>query len=132
INEYVWKAVAGDGDITLAVIQIHDKLKFYDTSYVSGLTESKLTDEIDLDTYKISGSPAVYTAPCQFAAGNGYLFVTHPYCDPFYVAYNTSTQAITGTVIDIKIRDFTGIPEATAVDFRPTASLTDIHKYNLY
>jgi hypothetical protein len=131
IAEYMWDSVAGTGTLSFAVIQIGDIIHFFQVDEDGALSSNKKSFTVDLDTFKVSGSPAVNTEPCSFADGNGYLFVTHKYCEPFYISYNPDTDAITSSEITIKIRDFAGIIENVNVDNRPS-TLTTTHKYNLY
>jgi hypothetical protein len=131
VAEYMWDSVAGTGTLSFAVVQLGDIIHFFQVDEDGALSANKKSFTVDLDTFKVSGSPAVNTEPCSFTDGNGYLFVTHKYCEPFYVLYNPDTDGITSTAITIKIRDFAGIVETTAIDNRPS-TLTTTHNYNLY
>jgi len=44
----------------------------------------------------------------QFTDGNGYLIVTHPYCEPMRIAYDIAAHTATPTNITLQIRDFEG------------------------
>lgn len=132
INTYVWRNVANDGTVNLAVLQVGSTLYFYDTSDLI-LSQGALATTIDLTDFSASGAPTPETKECQFASGNGLLFVTHPYLEPFFVSYVASTQTATGTQIAIQVRDFEGLPASVDdldVDERST-SITDAHRYNL-
>ena len=130
ISTYLWRNVAGDGNTTLFVAQIGTVLYFWDVAQSQTLSAGALADTIDLMDFDPAGATTPKAVECQFSDGNGYLFVTHPYLEPFYVSYDTITQAVTGTQIDIEIRDFVGLTEAVAVANRP-AALTTSHNYNL-
>lgn len=135
ISGYTWYNVAGDGSVSLRIQQVGDTLYFWNIVSSSAVSSGILAGTIDLNTYAASGAVNPALNECQFAAGNGYLFVVHPGCDPFYVTYNTATAALTGTMITAQIRDFEGLDDSLAVDERPTATvgtLTKEHKYNLF
>lgn len=130
--EYLWVDAGGDGTVSLVVQQIGSTLRFYNTTSNTSVSAGLNGTTIDLTTYSPSGAPSPGTKECQFSTGNGYLFVVHPNLEPFYVAYNPSTEAITSTQIDVKIRDFVG--EKTDSNYDETtrpSSLTNAHKYNL-
>lgn len=119
-------------DKTFFVLQIGRYLYFYDVADAAVSSGAHAT-VIDIDGFKTSTSTLLVENECQFAYGQGYLFVVHPYCKPFYIEYNAGTNALTSAGIDVKVRDTEGIVDETGFvyDTRPT-SLTDSHKYNLY
>lgn len=129
---YHWKNVAGDGNTNLVVQQNGGLLYFYDTGSQLSLSGGISANSIDLNSFIAASATQANLDEneCQFSAGSGYLFGVHPYCDPFYVKYN-SDGTFTASLITFTIRDLIGIPEAVLVDNRP-GSLTDNHKYNLY
>lgn len=131
INSYVWRNVGGNGDLNLVVTQIGSMLYFYEISSSGDPVSGAYVDSLDFSGY-VAGSflPELYD--CQFADGNGLLFVTNPVCSPFYVSYNSTTKTVTGTTITIQIRDFEGdTADTSAVDARPTTTLAamDVHHY---
>lgn len=132
---YKWNNVGGDGETQILVKQAGDNLYFYlaSSATVSNpLSTQILNTTVNITPFLASGStndPS--TVQCEFSDGNGYLFVYNPYCDPFYCTYNPITQAVSGNVITVQTRDFTGIPEpGVAVNNRPS-TLTNEHEYNL-
>lgn len=131
INTYKWNNVGGEGSTKILVKQIGSALYFYrstSATLTSPLSTTLFGPPIDLNTF-YTGTGDVAATECQFTDGNGYLFVFHPSCTPFYCKY--SAGVISGTAINIKIRDFTGIPEiGVAVNFRPSV-LSPEHQYNL-
>lgn len=131
ISTYLWRNVAGDGTVSLFVVQVGGTLYFYDvseaTSTVSG---NRLATTITLSTYSPAGAASPVTSECQFADGNGYLYVFHPYLEPFYVSFDTAAETVAGTAITVQIRDFKGIEENIPDLDRPL-TLTDSHLYNL-
>ncbi|HEY2810535.1 MAG TPA: hypothetical protein VGJ00_04000 [Rhabdochlamydiaceae bacterium] len=133
-SSFKWENVGGDGSTQMVVQQIGSNLYFYKSSaasVASPLSTQKLASTISISTFLVSGSaadPSQYE--CTYAAGNGYLFVYNPVCEPFYVLYN-GVSTMTATAITVQQRDFAGIPEpGVAFNFRPS-TLTPEHQYNL-
>lgn len=136
IQEYEWTTVNNNGSISFVVVQIGDRLNFFNVTtnnYVSPNRKSFTVNIKDFMAGTIPGDvgEAVASQACSFSSGFGYLFVAHPLCDPFYIEYDEDTDAITATQIDIKVRDFERLDDGLTIDNRPS-SLTDLHKYNLY
>lgn len=131
ISEFVWGSAGGDGSITFVVQQIGNLLYFFRESTSGALSANRHSTTVNLNTYKISGAPDVKESECGFAAGKGYLFVTHKYCSPFYVEYDPDADSFTASTINIQIRDFDGVNDGLATDQRPN-TLTAAHTYNLY
>lgn len=135
VASFLWKSVAGQGDVSFTVVQIGDNLHFYRVAAGSALSGGKHATVLALSTFMPSGITTVSTIECQFSSGNGYLFVTNPNLESFYVSYDVTGDAFTATQITIQIRDFEGdTADALAVDAQPTsnlAGLTAAHKYNL-
>ncbi|MGW8179860.1 MAG: hypothetical protein ACWGQW_14030, partial [bacterium] len=133
IMEYVWENVGGDGRKRFVVQQIGDFIYFYDIAYNTALSAGKHRQRINLSRYKgrRKARNLNYFA-CSFAQGQGYLFISHPLCDPIYVEYQPEKDKIKAHGITIEIRDFEGIHETAQRDeVRPT-TLSAKHKYNLY
>lgn len=131
-TSFTWTEANGSATSNFLVKQIGSTLYFYDLSF-SVISQGLHGDTIDLGTYDITGSSDIGAQACQYAQGFGYLFVTHPQCDPFYITYDGSN--ITGSVITVQIRDLIGLADSLEIDERPTAtvaSLSTEHKYNLY
>lgn len=134
VNSYKWNNVGGDGQTQVVVVQVGVTLYFYQSSNATvsnPLSTTRLTSTIDISDFLVvgsSGDPA--PIECQFSDGNGYLFVFHPFLEPFFCTY--SGGVITAAEINIQVRDFNGIPEpGIPINNRP-ASLTNEHTYNLY
>ncbi len=132
VNEYEWEAVNGDGSLNFIVVQVGVTLFFYKTNLTGATSPGFQTFTFDLNTHKTAGSPDVKEEICQFAAGNGALFVTHPYSSPFYIEYDPDTDTISSFKIEIKIRDFEGVDDGLEIDERPRPTLSILHKYNLF
>lgn len=134
VASYLWTNVSGNGSASIAVIQVGDTLYFYETNgtgiFSTGIQSTTVT------LTPVSGAPVITTTEAQFSSGNGYLFVTHPYCDPIRVSYDLDAHTATATTLNLKIRDFEGaLADPYDVDERPTSDLSSLnisHKYNLY
>lgn len=136
IAGFTWNNVAGDGTVSIRVQQVGDMIYFYNVvSSSSSLSRGLVGDTVDLNDFAAGLTVDPALNECQFAAGNGFLFVCHPECEPFYVEYDLATDTITATAITVGIRDFDGVDDGYDVDERPTATvgtLTAAHKYNLF
>lgn len=134
IKTYLWQNVAGDGNVTVTVVQVGDTLHFYETVGTGIFSTGEQVTTVTLTP--VSGAPIPDTVEAQFCDGNGYLIVTHPYCEPMRIAYDIDAHTATPTNITIKIRDFEGaVADPNAVDTRPTSTLAGLnvsHAYNLY
>jgi hypothetical protein len=131
ISQYKWNNAGGTGLNQVLVCQIGSFLHFYissEASVFAPLSNHRSPFTINLSDFLVAGSPLdPANKECQYSDGDGYLFVVHPYLDPFYVTYGS----FVGKRITVKIRDFIGIQESVDDTFRPV-SLTNEHKYNLY
>jgi hypothetical protein len=130
-TEFVWKSVAGNGAITFVVVQVGRTLHFYQNSENGSLSNSKKNFTLDINNFKVPGAPNVDPIACQYAFGNGFLFVAHPYCDPFYIKYDMDTDSITSLKIELKMRDLDGVEDGLGEEERPI-ELSNEHKYNIY
>lgn len=130
VNTWLWENVAGDGTLNFAVVQVGGLLYFYDTGGAVGVSPGALTSTVALAPFSPAGAPSPGTLECQFSAGMGYLFVSHPNLESFSVSYDPVGLTFTATQITLQIRDFKGIAEAVATDARP-AVLTTAHQYNI-
>jgi hypothetical protein len=131
VSTYKWNNAGGDGSTQVVVSQIGGTLYFYKSSgatITSPLSSQKLVSTVDVSSFVAFGATFDATVECDYATGNGYLFVYHPTCDPFYCTYVSGT--ITGNVINVQIRDFQGLADGLDVNDRPT-TLSDPHLYNL-
>lgn len=134
INTYLWQNVSGNGNVTVIVMQVGNTLYFYYTEGTGVFSTGAISDTVTLTP--VSGAPVIDTVEAQFTDGNGYLIVTHPYCDPIRITYDADARTVTPTTITLKIRDFEGaVADPNAVDNRPTTTLAGMnvsHAYNLY
>lgn len=137
---FIWNAVAGSGDISFLVVQSGNTLRFYNTSAstdtVSGTLHATTISTTTFLANQSDNNPALFE--CQFASGNGDLFVTNPACDPFYVTYDSAADSLTATEIDMSNRDFLGLEDNLGDNERPVyanvaalAAGNPNHEYNI-
>lgn len=131
ISQFLWKNVGGNGDRNFLVVQIGVVLLFYSVDKNATLSSGARADFIDLSAYQVPGSPPFIGVECSFSNGLGYLFVTHPYLEPFYIKYNEVTNVFSVQTINLRVRDFEGVEDGLPTDTR-VFSLDSQHKYNLY
>lgn len=131
ITEFIWNSVGGDGNINFLVQQVGSTLYYYKINPYTGLSSQKKSFTTDITTFQVNDGISPSSEFCQFTSGNGWLFVAHKYCDPFYVAYDALTDSVTATKITVKIRDMEGIDDGYDVDERSDA-LTREHLYNIF
>jgi len=135
IQTYLWKNAGGDGSTQLLVEQFGSTLYFYRATAAttaSPLSTQKLVSTVDVSTFLVVGSSlTIADIGCQFSDGNGYLFVYHPSCEPFYCTFNLSDLTVVGRAITLNVRDFDGLPETGLSDTARPPTLSDTHKYNL-
>lgn len=127
IGSYLWRSAGPNGNTNILVTQQGPFLYFY-ISDGTPLGPNRIDQVANLDNFKVSGAPDPYYTLCEFDSGRGYLFVTHPYCEPFFINYN-GVDFDTG-VINVTVRDVEGIDDELAINARPS-TLTDAHHYNL-
>jgi len=130
ITNYFWRSVAGQGSINFVVSQIGNTLYFYHVTGAS-ISASRHAFTVDLTTFAISPVTTVSTLECQYAAGNGFLFVVNENCDPFYVSYDITGDTFSTTRLTLQIRDFKGLLETNVQDTDRPTTLSDTHRYNL-
>lgn len=130
VKEYVWQAVSNSGGWTFLVLQIGTTINFYELNVAESLSGNVLPSTVDLDDYKAAGGSDLKDVPCNFTSGSGYLFVSHPYCSPIVVKYDSTEDKFYASPINIFIRDFEGVSDGLAVGENPT-TLSDEHHYNL-
>lgn len=131
MSSFIWTNAGGDGNTKIYVQQVGQFLFFYNittTTTAIPLSRNRIFTFIDTSAFQVSNQDSSQIE-CQYAEGNGYLLVFNSFCDPFYLTY--SAGVITGSLINISIRDTIGINEPGVPDsFRPPA-LSQEHFYNL-
>lgn len=128
IRSYFWRNVRGNPDLSFVVVQIADKLDFWQFKAGTLSPNYEAGYRINLSNRKAAGAPSPAKAACQFADGQGKLYVAHPYCEPFYVYFANSNMNI--EEIAIEVRDFTVLDLDAEPDDHP-ASMTPEHEYDV-
>lgn len=134
LSSYLWKNAGGDGLTQVYVVQIGNSILFYQSSLATlatPLSATKLNASLNLTNYiALNNVDDPSKVECQYAEGNGYLFIFHPDLDPIYCTF--SSGSITALRIAVNVRDTSGVPEPGVADnFRPN-TLSTVHNYNLY
>jgi hypothetical protein len=132
-SSFVWRTASNVGRNQFVVVQNGQYIDFYNIGSGS-LSGSKKSFNIDLSSYKSNASitdQEVRETKAEFSSGNGYLFIAHPKCEPLYIAYNSDSDTLSTSPVEIKIRDVYGIDDELEPDERPTV-LSEKHKYNLF
>lgn len=130
IREYIWQSVDNTGGFTFLVQQIGWNIHFFEMTTNAALSAGIVPDSVDLRNFAAPGAGAIQNTPASFAAGNGYLFISHPYCDPCIVRFNAEEDTFEVARITILIRDFEGVSDGLSPSANPT-TLTSAHHYNL-
>ena len=131
-SSFVWRTTSNVGRNQFVVIQNGQYIDFYNIGSTA-LSDSKKNFSVNLSSYKSNVSitdQEVRETKAEFSSGNGYLFVAHSKCEPLYIAYNSNTDSISTSQIEIKIRDVYGVDDALETNERPT-TLSELHRYNL-
>lgn len=121
---HVWTTPGGSTSVSIGIIRIASKLFFLDL-----LTSNPSANLLN------SGNGLTITglnnAKIQTAViNNKCIIVSDDLAKPVLLTYNSSTDTVTQTTIDIKVRDIWGLDDGLDVDERP-ATLSVDHKYNL-
>lgn len=130
-----WNSVGGDGSRNFIVVQKGATIEFYD-NVGDGVGASRRPFTIDLTSYKPSTNPnTIGTSPIQTVSGNGRLVIVSQDSEPLLVEFDDSTNTITVTQLDIKIRDFAGLQSTESgspISVTTNPNVLDAsHNYNL-
>lgn len=125
---YYWSN-AHKNNVDLLVTQVGNTLVFKRAnrpfSSQNNFATVDLTPYI-IDTEGFNNSQMAYTT------GAGYLIVANKFMDTILIDYNPNEETVVVTKPSFKTRDFEGMHEDIAVDYRPTeAEYTPAHQYNL-
>lgn len=129
ISTHLWKSVSGDGFFNMLLVQVGPIVYFYDYDQ-SELSEDGYPYQLDLSEFALPSASNIGSEPIVVASGNGQLFITGKEIQPLYLKFDTATNLLEVSVIDISIRDFEGVRDGLAINERPTTQ-TNRHEYNL-
>jgi hypothetical protein len=132
ITEFFWRAAGNKVEHNFLVLQIDERLYFFDASADPLSSGGK---DFTYNMFEGFRSPTatvedVRSKHVSFASGKGILFVAHEYCDPFTIEYNPTTDTISPIRVQIMMRDFDGVNDNLANDEEPR-TLSKEHHYNL-
>ena len=128
-TEYLWEGSGGTSEFTLLIVQNGGTLIFFDTSSSTDVGPNKILSTITLSSYQPAGSTVdVNSSVCDFAAGNGKLFVVSDAIDPIYLSFVGGL--VTATKIPVQTRDFEGLDDGLSLITRPTESVSSLNTNN--
>lgn len=128
-NTYTWKAPGNVGAKSFLVMQVNDKLFFYDISQNLPLPLTGFSTSLDLSSLIVDRDLFKKTG-CSFASGKGFLFIAGKGLEPCYVEYKPDTFSLEIKKLLLRIRDTTGVDDGLDNNTQPT-TLSDEHLYNL-
>jgi hypothetical protein len=118
---YKWNLA--DGVASLGVVRVLNSLYFLDMAVTSPSSSLKNSGNAiilplgnaQLETTVINGKLVLVASSLPF---------------PIVLSYDSATDVVTASSVNIRVRDFWGVEDSLAVDERPT-TLSNLHKYNL-
>jgi len=119
-----WESPAGDTTVSIGVVRILDKLWFMDL-LTSNPSSNLLNGGSSISLSGLSNSKIETTV-----INNTLVIVSKDLAKPVILTYNPTTDVVSQSTIDIKVRDIWGVDDGLAEDNRPS-SLSNSHKYNL-
>lgn len=100
-----WKNVGGVAGLSFIVVQTGANLYFYNTA-IEPYSAQQKSFSVNMSAFEHTGSAGAGTTKVQMASVNGDLVVASSAINPFYIKYDSSTDSVTTTQINIKVRDF--------------------------
>jgi hypothetical protein len=109
---HLWKAVNGNGNLDIIVVQAGASLYFYEA--LGGSVSQRYLGTVTFASMQAVGNTDVVALqPVQTSTAFGDLIVTSQACDPFAVRYIGGTFTITR--ITLRMRDFAGVYMSTPI-----------------
>lgn len=105
IHTQNWQNVSGIGGTEFLVVQVNDKVYFYDKS-PTVLSTGLKNFYIDLNDYSAKNNDDIETSPISVSSSIGYLVIVSAAIEPIRVSYNLETDNIIVSKIKVQIRDF--------------------------
>lgn len=123
VSSHRWENVANEVSRQFVVVQAGSKLFVFNGTSIS--TSGWLVSTVDgtglIDPTKtISADNAL-----------GYLIISTGFNNPAYLAFDTNSGVTSLNLIEVKVRDFFGVPDGLVVNNNP-ATLSGEHRYNLF
>ena len=103
LRELVWQAVDKKGGYSFLVLQIGAQIIFYELTVGDNLSSGIQPGAINLTEYQTTAG--ISKTACSFAAGAGFLFITHPNTDPLLVRYNSEKEVFEISRVTLYVRD---------------------------
>lgn len=128
-SSFTWYSVNSNANRNFLVMQIGATVYFYDFGN-NPLSGGKKSFTIDLNSYLSPAATNAARDKISCASGKGFLYIVSPRIEPLKVEYNASTDSITVSYIDIRIRDLKGVDDGLDVE-EESATLSPEHEYNL-
>lgn len=112
-----WNTVGGNGNLDFFVVQLGPTIHFYESA-TGTISAQKKSFTIDLNDFLFAGFQGIVGASIiKATTAYGKLIITCKDCDPILVIYDGELDSITTDRLELKIRDFTGIPSPKPVSF---------------
>lgn len=132
VHSLTWENVSGEAGVEFLVVQVGATIYFYDKSSapVSGNEKSF---SINLNTFTASNGESISDSRISGDSINGNFIVVSPAIESFFIEYDASSDTITTTNINPKIRDFEWQGDVTGYDENISAgSVSDTRRYDTY
>ena len=127
-SSHIWENANQDGTLDIGVIQVGADLYLYDINQ-EVVSTSILNGGVAIAT---GGTPEEEISATSI---QGKLIVAHNLDHSLLYEYDSITDSVTSTNINLAVRDQFGVAETIALDFRPSfgSSSSDyhLHRYNL-
>jgi len=119
-----WDTPSGNSSIAIGVVRIKNKLWFVDL--LTNAPSDNLLNSGNALTISGLSNNNIETA----IINNQLIIVSKDLDKPVLLSYNSTTDTVSQSTIDIKVRDIWGLDDGLDDDERP-ATLSNDHKYNL-
>lgn len=117
-----WNTVGGNGNLDFFVVQIGPTIHFYESA-TGTISAQKKSFTINLGDFAFTGfSGIIGVSQIKTATAYGKLIITCKDCDPILVIYDSELDTITTDRLEIKIRDFDGIPSPKPISYEDTSN----------
>lgn len=112
-----WNTVGGNGNLDFFVVQLGPTIHFYESA-TGAISNRKKAFTINLVDFTFTGFQGIIgTNQIKAATAYGKLIITCRDCDPILVIYDEEADTITTDRLELKIRDFDGIPSPKPVTY---------------
>lgn len=124
MSTHVWSNVGGRSGKEFIVVQVGNKLRFYEQGNVDTLSTKAVKESfssstdyvVNMGAFRSDYGNGAGSSRVQVASIKGALVVCSPDINSFYITRDTDTGAFTETEITFRIRDFEFIGDTSAYD----------------